>query len=72
MFSGRSQAGSVESTDLDEVMSVWQHVLQSGLVDCCGNKYTVCSRFWIVVLPPVLNLQDSEGETVKLQAAIMW
>lgn len=68
MFSRRSQAGSVESTDLNEVMSVWQHVLQPGLVDCCGYKYTVCSRFWIVILPPVLNLQDSEGEIVKLRA----
>lgn len=72
MFSGRSQAGSVESSDLDEVMRVWQHVLQPGLVDCCGDKYTVCSRFWIVVLPPILNLQDSEGDIVTLRAATMW
>lgn len=72
MFSGRSQAGSVESSDLDEVMRVWQHVLQPGLVDCCGDKYTVCSRFWIVVLPPILNLQDSEGDIVMLRTATMW
>lgn len=72
MFSGRSQAGSVESSDLDEVMRVWQHVLQPGLVDCCGDEYTVCSRLWIVVLPPILNLQDSEGDIVMLRAAAMW
>lgn len=72
MFSGRSQACSIESADLDEVMSVWQHVLQPGLVDRCGDKYAVCSRFWMVILRPVLNLEDSEGKIVKLRAVTMW
>lgn len=72
MFSGRSQACSIESADLDEVMSVWQHVLQPGLVDRCGDKYAVCSRFWMVILRPVLNLEDSEGKIVNLRAVTMW
>lgn len=66
MFSGWSQAGSVESADLDEVMRVWQHILQPSLVNRCGDKYTVCSWFWIVVLPPVLNLQDSQNDCEAL------
>lgn len=65
MLPGWSQARAVKSTDLDEVMSVWQHVLQPSLVDCGGDKYAVCSRLWIVVLSPVLNLWDPGGEISK-------
>lgn len=33
VFTRGSEASSVEGTDLNEVMRVWQHVLQSGLID---------------------------------------
>lgn len=56
VFSRRSQASTVEGTDLDEVVRVWQHVLQAGLVDRGLNEYTVCSRLWVIILSPVLDL----------------
>lgn len=56
VFSRRSQAGSIESTDLDEVVGVGQHVLQSGLVDGGLNKYTVGTCLGVDVFSPVLDL----------------
>lgn len=56
VFTRGSEAGSVESTDLDEVVRVWQHVLQPGLIDCGWNKYTVRSWLRIIVLSPVFDL----------------
>lgn len=56
VFSRRSQASTVEGTDLDEVVRVWQHVLQAGLVDRGLNEYTVRSRLWVIILSPVLDL----------------
>lgn len=56
MFTRGSEAGSIEGTDLNQVVRVWQHVLQPGLIECGWNKYTVCSRLWIIILSPVLDL----------------
>lgn len=58
MFPWWSEAGAVESADLDEVMRIRQHVLQTGLVDCGRDKYSVCSRLRVIVLSPVLYLWD--------------
>lgn len=58
MFSRWSQAGTVERSDLDEVVRVRQHVLQPGLIHSGWNKYAVRPRLRVVVLPPVFYLVE--------------
>lgn len=61
VFAGRADTGSVVGSDLDEVVGVWQHVLQPGLVHGGGHKDTIGSRLCIVILPPVLHLVRKPG-----------
>lgn len=56
MFTGRSKTCSVERPDLNEVVRIWQHVLQPGLIDCSWNEYAICPGLWIVILSPVFDL----------------
>lgn len=56
VFTGGSKARSIKGTDLNEVVWVWQHVLQPGLIKCTWNKYPMCSLFWVVILSPVFDL----------------
>lgn len=62
IFTRGSKTSSVVGTDLNEVVGVWQHVLQPGLIDCGRNKYAICSRLWVNIFSPILHLVSKKHD----------
>lgn len=59
-FAGRPESGGVEGSNLDEVVGVWPHFNQLGVVPLAGGHRQCLGRsLTVLVAPPVLHLEPT-------------
>lgn len=67
-LAGWPVSGRVVAPNLNEVVGVWQHIVQSGMVPPAGHHHPLCCSLIVLVSPPILHLETYKDKKMRKAA----